>query len=427
MYDYPLGLIQTFNDNVAYFNKFVSFCENIYDIKKFEYTDDNIDYYQNIFCSKVSNFILLAIYSNDVDYKCIFLTWEFDGKKLVWDIPSGGLPEKKEEIRKTIEKIVKKYLPNVNLNTISPISSVSMKYLHGTKEIVHKGLVFACSISNIKEYSKNNPHLRGLFVPINDTQNINITSSFNEDIIRFSLKKIEKMKQGSNTSTNEIETQKKYRGRYIFHDIFFKKLITFIGYLYKPRKSISKKRYKELLFDNIPSGINYILDIAAGDDASTIKYTEKSEVVVLNDISGTALDILARNSKTSKNIFFTNEDILNANFKHNSFDVVICKNCIHHFNSAKELTQLFDNMVKWSNKRIIVSEIMHPNEVSGLWPKIKNLYYERFLHDVGSSLFTINNFENAIKHFFINSQFSVRQETYLTVMGINYLVIIDKI
>ncbi|WBW98094.1 methyltransferase domain-containing protein [Oceanirhabdus sp. W0125-5] len=421
-----MNLYSEFNDGDKLFKTLLNIYDDFYNIKTFEYNDISIDYYQYLYCRNMSNFVLLVVYSFENEYPSIFFTWGFEELNLVWDIPSSGVPQEPSYLRDIIFHTLKKYIPRVHLKTVNPISIVKMNYTHKEKTVTHDGIVFICSASNLSEFRIDNSDCRGMFIPLNEVDYSKLTKSFNRDVINYSIEYIMSLERFSQNGHKEINIQKKYHKRYVIHEKIFKRIITLIGYLYKYNSSITKKAYKQKILDKIPKDTQYLLDIAVGDDKFSFDYCSKAEFVILNDVSWESTTSLRKHKKLPKNILFTNEDIINANFKSQSFDIVICKNCIHHFSSINELEILFKKIVAWSRGRIIISEVLHPFEVKGFWPKIKDFYYRNYLRDVGDNLLTKKTFNSLIERYFINDRFIVNIEYHLTVMGINCLVTIDK-
>ena len=161
--------------------------------------------------------------------------------------------------------------------------------------------------------------------------------------------------------------------------------------LVKPISYLGSSRIlQNMILDKVSSGKAHetILDVACGDDEVVISLANLARLVVANDISRQTMLSLIKKSK-SENIIFTNQNLLELNFK-SKFDVVICKNVMHHMRNAVEIEVML-NVLKKLGKRIIIMDVENPklHLLSKLW----NNYYIRFLDDQGGSFISFDQFK----------------------------------
>lgn len=176
-------------------------------------------------------------------------------------------------------------------------------------------------------------------------------------------------------------------------------------------------------------GANSFLDITCGDDKSIFKSLEKVPLVVANDISVEQLKNMEdqymrgkKNFPKSNAILFTNHDCLDLPFRKNAFDAVICRNTLHHMQSAGDLRTLLSNVRKVA-KKIIVVEIQDPAR-EGLWGRLRHSYYMKFLKDEGESFYDRTDFETVIEQHF--SSDSIKYDYLETIRGVYMAAIVEK-
>ena len=125
-----------------------------------------------------------------------------------------------------------------------------------------------------------------------------------------------------------------------------------------------------------------------------------------------------------KQSFFTNDDIINAHYKENSFDIAYCKNTLHHLNSDENIIKFLNNLFKISNKIILV-EIENPDIHGGL-PKFWHKYLFRgFLKDAGHHFLDTSNFTNIINNTFGNNC-NIEYFTFKNILGTYMISVIEK-
>ncbi len=200
----------------------------------------------------------------------------------------------------------------------------------------------------------------------------------------------------------EIETNRRYKLRYWFHNSFIKRFIL-TGRLKKTDV------FNRILLNKLTG--RRVLDVSCGD-STLLNVKKDAEISVFNDIS---LDVLLGKQISTKAII-TNHDATKLPFREKSFDSVLCRNTLHHMPSDIHLNNLIDSMTKVSN-HILIVEIENPN-ITGGFPKFLNKYlYRKFLHDVGERYLNEQEFKTCLLKHFNNIEFS----TFHSPIG-NYMI-----
>jgi len=175
--------------------------------------------------------------------------------------------------------------------------------------------------------------------------------------------------------------------RFQIHNKFTKPLLSIIGlFAFKHKIADVTKMMQNIVLSDNP---NRIIDIACGDNDFVIKLAkrEKLELVVANDLSWFQLQSLQNDiddesfKNSNSTLLFTNHDAKSLPFKDNFFDVVICKNVLHHMKTVEDLNAIISEMNRISNKIIIV-EVLNPL-YEGRWGRFRHKWiYDKLLKEV---------------------------------------------
>lgn len=169
----------------------------------------------------------------------------------------------------------------------------------------------------------------------------------------------------------------------IFYHLCSKKIRTFIFHLLKKIDFLQKGSYK-------------IIDISCGYDDLFIEIAEyfENSSIIGNDLHWQHLFSLPR-KKRLNNVILTKCNILLPEFCQNEhYDLIICKNTLHHLPRWVHL-YLLKKLVKAGNNIIIV-EIEDPLRQS-IKSFIWNFYYKNFLKDNGKNFLDSRSFMILLK------------------------------
>lgn len=232
-------------------------------------------------------------------------------------------------------------------------------------------------------------------------------------LVDFHKKNYEMLYLSSSVS-KEIKMSQKYIGRYKFHDKFIKKYIL----THKKRK---REEFKELLLSMIPEKKS-IIDVSCGNNNDIFEIASKKnyDVIVGNDI---CLNYLG--GRENKDIIYTNDDAVSNQVKENAYDVVYCKNTLHHMNDISGIKNILAHLNKISNDEILIIEICNPKESGGLPRFLNKWLYVKFLKDVGDCFLNESQFRNLIKNQFSNHE--IEYSTFTNILGKYMIAKIRKV
>lgn len=416
-------LVNLYGDSIARLEDTFAIYKDIYGLEDFLHIDEDVSPEAFDYARKRSYFIILAMITQSGK---IYLQRSFDTGHLSMLLPGGSIQMEKEEgILNAINRIARKTLDKARLADIAPVALLKNRFVCQDGRIVeHKGLgIKALLLNDDNKLAKymNDHAIKGTFVKHFDEEEIPQPPS------KHTYSMVSKWLENKDYTTyiNEIEGQQRVINRYIFHQHFvnplFKALSYFIGkYSIRDVKTYVTKSLQ---------GANSFLDITCGDDKSIFEALEKVPLVVANDISVEQLKNMEdhymrgkKNLPKSNAILFTNHDCLDLPFRKNAFDAVICRNTLHHMQSAGDLRTLLSNVRKVA-KKIIVVEIQDPAK-EGLWGRLRHSYYMKFLKDEGECFYNRTDFETVIEEHF--SSDTIKYDYLETIRGVYMAAIIEK-
>ena len=207
---------------------------------------------------------------------------------------------------------------------------------------------------------------------------------------------------------NEIKASLKYIHRYRFHENFIKKYIL-------TEKKRKKNEFKELIYNYLPEKES-IIDVSCGDSTDLFEVAKKRnyKTIVGNDICINYLD-----RRVQDGVIYTNDDNVYNNIKSNSYDVVYCKNTLHHMNNEKNIKSLLNFLDNISKTEILIIEIVNPKEYGGL-PKFLNKWlYSKFLKDLGKKYLNEKQFKQIVNSSY--KGYDIKFDSFTNILG-KYMV-----
>ena len=206
----------------------------------------------------------------------------------------------------------------------------------------------------------------------------------------------------------------KYNSRYRFYHNFIKRY-------FLTEKKRRKKEYLKLINELITTDISSIIDVSCGDNDDVFRSCKDVPLVVGNDINAYHIK---RAQNRYRNVVFTNNNMLHLKYNDYCFDVSYCKNTLHHLNGTSEIKLALKNLLKVSNKVIIV-EIEDP-KVTGGMPRFLNKYlYIKFLKDAGKKFLDFKGFKNAIDSS-CEDKCNISYLTFENILGKYMIAVIEK-
>jgi len=162
-----------------------------------------------------------------------------------------------------------------------------------------------------------------------------------------------------------------------------------------------------------------VIDVSAGDDEIVLEIAKKADKVYANDIAIVSMEPLMRGIE---NIEFTEKNLLKIRKPRNKkYDVVICKNTLHHFYTPRQIEKALLKLQRLG-KRVVIMDVEDPRKhwLSRLW----NAYYAFLLKDQGGFFISFQQFKQALREVFGGDVESIRKVK--TIKGTYMLAIIHS-
>jgi len=324
---------------------------------------------------KSVNFIVAAIFNENYQ----FLILRNPNKQSGWELPGGSVAPG-ENLEDALFRIVKRET-GLETDETEPIAVIENHFVNGNREIVHRGLAWL-----VRARGK----LRDSEISLAFVDNFKSVSKglmyANERILELAQQKLSRKQLL--TAHDEIDVNLDRRLNYLVHELTVAPLL----------RAFSSDRIKKLMKIYVGSA-KTVLDVSCGDDKFIFEVCRSVELCVANDISRSVTSTLRRDRNLPKNIIFTNHDATNLPFSQ-KFDLVICKNTLHHMHNYKELVRLIDSL-KRVGKRVLIVEVEDPTR-STRRAKFWNAYYRKFLGDRGGLFMTEGEFRDVTTRNFQN-------------------------
>lgn len=366
-------------------------------------SEDMFDY-----CEKRTGlFVLVAVYGIR---EGIFLL-RVISERMGWELPGTSVqPSLDETLQDAVFRVIEKTIPGIEVGELEPVAVIknTFKYKVNAKEVTHTGLGFMARSRNITnaiiEERLSDIDIQGKFVITPDKNEI--FRYANEKIFEKVIKKLQS--RPYEAPEEEITSAKKYAWRLRLHKATVSKIF----------KKVSSDRVMQKLLKLIgPSAGLTFLDVACGDNEFVYTVAEKgAEFCVANDVAWQTVCLLMKQSKRRSfyNVFFTNHNVVSLPFAQ-VFDVVLCKNVLHHMRSPDEFRALLKSLERVCKEKLIIVEI-EDTEQSGIVAKLLHkVWYNWFLGDVGKCFFTRQKFNVILTGIFNNHK--IEFEELLTLKG----------
>ncbi|KKP81205.1 MAG: hypothetical protein UR81_C0004G0007 [Candidatus Levybacteria bacterium GW2011_GWB1_35_5] len=350
------------------------------------------------YCIKGKYFVVIALYNSKRDF---FIQKDFLEDNNKWDLVGGWVREE-ESFDQALDRIVSKETGNKLVEAV-PVSRVKNKYYtKDNRKVYHEGIAFLGRVLHDSISTQN-----GIF-----TSDVKSLLSKRDLSI---LKLCKKILEDKVIEPPLEEVDNSHQAYYLTK--INKNIIKPLSYYLSSR--ILSRVIIEHAFPQNNTKTKYILDLSCGDDKSILQIAKKAKLLVANDISRDIMKSLINSS--AQNIIFTNQNLLDLEYKIN-FDLVICKNTLHHMRSSEEVELLMKTLKKFSRKRIIIMDIENPN--NSFLSKAWNTYYKIIMKDHGDLFISFNQFREILKIAFPNSA-SIYSKRILTIKGYYMLGVID--
>lgn len=329
---------------------------DILDLPEIEATFIQYDSYAMSYCANI-DFITLVIpfgkANGSIEYNSIFVKNELVSYNRMYSEFYGTAVVENMNFMDTAVELAKRYMGQLDLkfDELYPIAFIKNIFMYEERQQTHNGLVFMGRLQELhkipnisiaeREIDSNfnftNPHNKVIFKIVKDFM-INY---------RLDANVIIEQKLAQRLLNEKIKDKKK--------EFLNKKEIDISDYY----------QFKKRIVDDIKAKKPHkIIDIACGDDDIIYEFL-KIKVkggckIFANDIALNYIQQYHSKKQEYKKIIFTNFNAINAPFKDDVFDILFCKNLLHHIEPSNR-ESLIRNLLRMS-KQIILVEILKYEE-----------------------------------------------------------------
>jgi ubiquinone/menaquinone biosynthesis C-methylase UbiE len=379
-------LYRAFHDTDAYLqDSFVAYSDIYQAVPRIEYEEALVDRHSFDYCLERKYFVLVLPYTK---HREILLERSLAGNQLRWALLGGSVwKDMHETFVDAANRHASKAITNIELGEIEPIAFLKNTFTYHGLTHEHYGVALAGRIRNLDPAAdlRKTRASRAHLIP-SDDETIEFDMANNTEVVRLMRQYVRELDL-STAPEFEVSENEKYKHRYAIHGLIVKRLFAYAG-RYHFRHSLQD--LSQITLRVIQSGPHKkILDVACGDNTSIGEFAQlpAAELVVGNDVSWSQIQLIHERiaSDRLRNagafVMFTNHDARRLPIPDNYFDIILCKNVLHHMDDLKSVEQLVREMLRVS-KRVLIIEIMDP-QYESLWGRFRHQYYMRYLHDAG--------------------------------------------
>jgi 2-polyprenyl-3-methyl-5-hydroxy-6-metoxy-1,4-benzoquinol methylase len=393
--NYPSVLDRVFSTNYDRVTRQLHFLGEIYDLPQFDYSLEvhNRGFFD--YTLTVQHFVVLVVYA---DGKRVFLFAGTDAAKEQYYLParkvSPGL-----SIESTVRKLSEEIFPSNSLTGFEPIARLTHTFtLDSNDRHVMHGVAYVArlldvsdgamqGVNAVTEISRNGMLFR--FSEAREFISQGVVSKYsNCDVLRCALEWLDRFFQlRVRQPDREIRANCEALSHYRWHEIFVKPLLKVLK---------NSSRFEDMILRCIGEPGQF-LDVSCGDSKLLMSVAKRgANLVVGNDISWGQISLLEEQlpRDIAGTILFTNHNAVFLPFRESFFDVILCKNTLHHLGSPAEFQLALSNFVKVS-KKVVIVEVENPS--LRFVSRIINRYYQLFLGDAGEHFFFESEFRDAIE------------------------------
>jgi HAD superfamily hydrolase (TIGR01509 family) len=337
------------------------------------------------------------------------------GATLGWELPGSAVNSKsKELLEDSVIRILNRDIPNVDICDLRPIAVIQKTYSCGTDTVNHFGLAFMGRVRR-PEYKHivSNESIKGALIDIFDDKELGRLTYF--DMLLFHL-----AVNVSNLSKTSLEVFDSNLDAEIDSHVMISSARHRIHNSVRKLGISASKKIKSRIHDQL-TDLSSVIDVACGDDLMIYDIARDVSLAVANDV------VWPHNSvshEMADAVFHTNHDAKHLPFEYR-FDGVICKNVVHHMDTANDLESLFESLDRICGKKIIIVDPADPKQ-GNFNAKAWNLYYSTVLKDQGAKFVSKERFEKIVLGFFKDRDYDIVFEDISTVKGIYLMAILSR-
>ncbi len=365
---------------------------SVYDLPKHTSTDE-VTPVLFTYCKKRLYFVNIVAYQD----QSVFLRRAF-GTRLGWELPGSAVRAQGDELlQDSVYRIIKRDVADIDISELRPLGYLEKVYTCDGQSITHSGISFLARTRNITPRDiERDEEIKGRFVRIDDQVEIERVQGTIDRKLISAAESV--LSECDSDSAEFIDREIESTGRIgrVFRWIH--------SYVVGPvgRYFCSRKIKAKILLYVKPADI--FLDVACGDDDFIYQVAEKAKRCVGNDVQWEQIQFLRERVASRKGrdfpeiddrVLFTNHDACNLPFRRR-FDLTLCKNLLHHMNTAEQLDGLLSSLKRLSRRIIIVDPELPTNVVARFW----HWYYVHCLRDQGKRFYEYEQFKKVFGEYF---------------------------
>lgn len=348
---------------------------DVLDVPEIEATFIQHDSYAMSYCANI-DFIALIIpfaeANGSAGYNTIFVKNELVSyNDMFSEFYGASVVEGKNFMDSAIE-LAKKYTDceDLEFDELYPIAYINNEFIYERRTQRHRGIAFMGRVKEMQRianisvsqrdinemFNFTNPHNKVLFKIVKNfminyrvDESVLVEQNLARQLIKDNSK--ERKVQFLNDCKIEISDYLEFKKR-IVNDIKMK----------KPHR---------------------VIDIACGNDDiiyDLIRLNIKGGCkIYANDIALDYIQDYHSQKKDYSKILFTNYNAIEAPFKKSAFDILLCKNLLHHIDPTNR-EALINNLLKISKQAVIV-EILKPEEQNDNGKRIHKEFFNKILKE----------------------------------------------
>lgn len=321
------------------------------------------------------HFVVIALCNEEGE---ILIQRDSNKHERLWHL-IGGFIDANESIEDACNRLVKGST-GLEIDEMEPLVIVRNEFKCRNRFVSHYGVAFLV-------YARGLPQRSKMADMTYISQTPDQLDHANREILESAIERLRQRR--AFTPDDEIEISRKQNWRQLLH----KKLINPVF------DSLSSKRLRDKVKSHC-SNAETIIDVACGNDSLILELARNAKFCIANDVSWQTLQHL-RQDPAPDNVLFTCHNALDLPFR-GKFDVVICKNVLHHMHNLTEFAALTDAL-RYVGHKIILVDIENPSN-SSLRAKLWHEYYVRFLGDRGRYFLKWDEFKRAVSLIYERAQ-----------------------
>lgn len=360
---------------------------------------ENVDYRFFLQAKRGAVFVVVAAYNHTREFLVIRNFSRGSGWELIGGFVEIGNSEGPEY---AVSRVVRREC-SLDAVEMTPIAVVKNVFVCGKERITHIGLAYIAECEGSLSFSENIVGDFSSHIPRR-------MLASDREVLALARKRL-KEKTGV-VPTEEIHSVHRFQSLIWIHEHVVSPFV----------HPFSSALMDSSLLSLIGRPASF-LDVAAGDDDLVLKVYRRCHpfLCVANDITSAATKFLHSLTKGGEDVIFTNHNVLDLPFA-KKFDVVLCKNTLHHMHSRAEIHALLTSLKKIS-KRLILVDVENPR-TSSFRAKVWNWYYREFLGDQGGYFLSRPQFTETIQNFFPDCK---KQFSNISTIKGNYMVVIVEV